>query len=119
LHNAFPAAAHRYLKPLLKNRARENAAASRKMSAVVLPRATVRRIPSAPCEDPLMTSVEDIKKAVEKLPQDKLAKFRTWFVEFDAAFFDKKPKRKAADGKKLDKLAEKAIKDLRAARKRK
>ncbi len=66
-----------------------------------------------------MTSVEDLKKAVEKLPQDKLAKFRTWFLEFDAAFFDKKPKRKPANAKKLDKLAEKAIKELRAGRKRK
>lgn len=65
-----------------------------------------------------MKSVEDIKKAVENLPQDGLAQFRTWFVEYDAAFFVPASKHKPANGK-LDKLAEKAIRDLSAGRRHK
>ncbi|HEY5238731.1 MAG TPA: hypothetical protein VIJ62_10160 [Rhizomicrobium sp.] len=30
-----------------------------------------------------MTTVEDIEKAIESLPPDKLAQFRAWFEEFD------------------------------------
>jgi hypothetical protein len=55
-----------------------------------------------------MTSLEDIEKAVEELPPDKLAKFRTWFEEFDAAFFDAKIERDLKQGK-LNELADAAL----------
>lgn len=35
-------------------------------------------------------TIEDIEKAVSKLPPDQLAKFRAWFEAFDAARFDQK-----------------------------
>lgn len=38
---------------------------------------------------PLMT-IEDLEKAVAKLPPDELAKFRDWFAAFDGARFDEK-----------------------------
>ncbi len=62
-----------------------------------------------------MTRIEDIVKAVAKLPPDDLAKFRAWFEEFDAARFDEKIE-KAAKGGRLDKRADKALSDHRAGR---
>ena len=64
-----------------------------------------------------MTTVEDIEKAVEKLPADQLARFRAWFEEFDAARFDAKIERDAASGK-LDLLAREAREDFRSGRAR-
>jgi hypothetical protein len=57
-------------------------------------------------------TIEDIEKAVAKLPPDQLAQFRAWFEEFDAARFDQKIERDANAGK-LDRLAEQVIGDLR------
>jgi hypothetical protein len=57
-------------------------------------------------------SIEDLAKAVAKLPPDQLAEFRVWFDEFDAARFDQKIERDASAGK-LDRLAEQAIEELR------
>jgi hypothetical protein len=62
-------------------------------------------------------TVEDLEKAVSKLPPDELAKFRAWFEEFDAARFDLKIERDVAAGK-LDRLATAAIADLRQGRTR-
>jgi hypothetical protein len=62
-------------------------------------------------------TVEDIEKAIAKLPPDELARSRAWFVEFDAARFDKKIERDAGDGK-LDRLAEQAAADYRKGRAR-
>jgi hypothetical protein len=58
-----------------------------------------------------MTTVEDIEKAVERLPPDSLAKFRAWFEEFEAARFDSKIERDAKNGR-LDKLADAALRGL-------
>ena len=58
-------------------------------------------------------TVEDIEKAIAKLPPDQLAQFRVWFEEFNSALFDQKIRRDAVSGK-LDRLAEQAIDDLRA-----
>ena len=58
---------------------------------------------------PIMT-IEDLEKAVAKLPPDQLAKFRDWFEAFDAARFDEKIERDAKAGK-LDRLAEQALAD--------
>ncbi len=52
----------------------------------------------------MMSTVEDIEKAVTNLSPDELARFRRWFEEFDAARFDAKIERDARSGK-LDRLA--------------
>jgi hypothetical protein len=57
-------------------------------------------------------TIEDIERAVPKLPPDQLAQFRAWFEAFDAARFDEKIERDAKAGK-LDRLADQAIDDLR------
>ncbi len=62
-------------------------------------------------------TIEDLEKAVEKLPPDQFARFRAWFEELDAARFDEKIARDAGAGK-LDQLAEAAIEDLRKGRAR-
>jgi hypothetical protein len=71
-----------------------------------------------PCDSlAIMTKLEDIEKAVTELPADQLAKFRTWFEEFEAARFDQKIERDAKAGR-LDRLAEQALADFRAGRAR-
>ena len=65
-----------------------------------------------------MKTVDDVRRAVENLSQDELANFRSWFAEYDAAFFVPTSKHKPTNGK-LDKLAENAIKELSAGRMRK
>jgi hypothetical protein len=62
-------------------------------------------------------TIEDIEKAIAKLPPDDLARFRAWFEEFDGARFDAKIERDAKAGK-LDQLAEQALADFRAGRAR-
>ena len=62
-------------------------------------------------------TVEDIEKAISKLPPDELKRFRVWFEQFDAARFDEKIERDAASGK-LDQLAEQAVADFRKGRAR-
>ena len=62
-------------------------------------------------------TVEDIEKAIAKLPPDQLAQFRVWFEEFNSALFDQKIRRDAVSGK-LDRLAEQTIDDLRKGRAR-
>ena len=60
-------------------------------------------------------SVEELEKAVAELSPDKLAKFRAWFEEFEAARFDAQIEADAKSGK-LDKLVEESEKDFRAGR---
>jgi hypothetical protein len=62
-------------------------------------------------------TIEDIEKAVAKLPPDQFAQFRAWFEELDAARFDQKIERDAKSGK-LDRQAEQAIDDFRKGRAR-
>lgn len=62
-------------------------------------------------------TIEDLEKAVAKLPPDDLARFRAWFDEFEAARFDQKIERDATSGK-LDRLADEAIDDVRKGRAR-
>jgi hypothetical protein len=62
-------------------------------------------------------TIEDLEKAVAKLPPDQLAEFRAWFDEFDAARFDQKIEHDAKTGK-LDGLADQAIDDVRKGRAR-
>ena len=57
-------------------------------------------------------TVEDIEKAVAKLPPDQFAQFRAWFEAFDSARFDRKIERDAKAGK-LDALSDQALDDFR------
>ena len=69
------------------------------------------------CYAPVMTTVEEIEEAVAALPPDKLARFRTWFEEFEAARFDRQIERDARSGK-LDALAAPAVEEHRKGRTR-
>ncbi len=62
-------------------------------------------------------TIEDLEKAVSKLPPDQFAKFREWFEAFDAARFDQKIERDAKAGK-LDPLADRAVADFHKGRAR-
>lgn len=64
-----------------------------------------------------MKTVEEIARAVEELPPDKLAKFRAWFEDFDAGLFDRKLEQDANSGR-IDKMANKAIADFKKGRAR-
>ena len=56
----------------------------------------------------VMTTAEDIEKAVERLASPELARFRAWFEVFDAGHFDAAVARDAVTGR-LDALAEEAL----------
>jgi hypothetical protein len=60
-------------------------------------------------------SVEELERAVAELPPEKLARFRAWFEEFEAARFDAQIEADAKSGK-LDKLIEGSEEDFRAGR---
>jgi len=62
-------------------------------------------------------TVQDLEKAIAKLPPNELAELRAWFDDFDAARFDEKIERDAKAGK-LDRLADAAIEDFREGRAR-
>jgi hypothetical protein len=62
-----------------------------------------------------MTTVAQISGAVRRLPKRDLAKFRKWFVEYDAAAWDQEFAQDVADGR-LDRFAREALKELRAGR---
>ena len=62
-------------------------------------------------------TIEDLEKAVAKLPPEQFAEFRAWFEALDAARFDQKVERDAMSGK-LDRLADQAIDDFRKGRAR-
>ena len=56
------------------------------------------------------SKVERIKQDVQALSPHELAQFRAWFLEFDWAAWDRQIVRDIQAGK-LDKLAEKALRD--------
>jgi len=64
-----------------------------------------------------MGTVEEIAKAVEQLPPEKLAEFQAWYEEFAAALFDAQIERDVRAGK-LDRFAEEALKEHREGRTR-
>ena len=64
-----------------------------------------------------MTTVETIEKAIAQLSPEELAKFRRWFLEFDAAAWDAQIEADAAAGK-FDALAEEALAEYRAGKAR-
>ena len=62
-----------------------------------------------------MTTVAEITGAVKRLPKKDLARFRKWFVEFDAAAWDKQLAADVAAGK-LDRFAREALREHKAGR---
>jgi len=64
-----------------------------------------------------MTTVETIERAIEQLPSEELAKFRRWFLEFDAAAWDTQIEADAAAGK-FDALADEALAEYRTGKAR-
>jgi len=58
------------------------------------------------------SDLKEIERAVSQLSDEDLAKFRTWFTEFDAANWDRQFETDVAAGR-LDALADKALQDLR------
>jgi major membrane immunogen (membrane-anchored lipoprotein) len=63
----------------------------------------------------MSVSVENLKKAVAELPEDKLKEFRSWYEAFDAETWDRQMEQDINDGK-LDYLAEKAILEYKAGK---
>lgn len=55
-----------------------------------------------------MGKVENIEQQIQALSAEELARFRTWFLEFDWAAWDRQLERDVSAGK-LDALAEKAL----------
>jgi hypothetical protein len=62
-------------------------------------------------------TIEEIEKAGSELPPEQLAELRVWFEAFDATRFDEKIERDGKSGN-LDRLADRAIDDLRKRRAR-
>ena len=60
-------------------------------------------------------TIQEIEQAITELSEKELAHFREWFEEFDAEAWDDQIERDAKSGK-LDKLADKAIRDFRAGK---
>jgi len=60
-------------------------------------------------------TITELEQAVTHLSKQELAHFRAWFEEFDAQEWDEQFERDAATGK-LEKIAEKALKEYRAGK---
>jgi len=65
--------------------------------------------------DAVMSSVQDIETAVRKLSREELSAFRIWFVEFDAAAWDRQFEEDVYAGR-LETLSEEALKDFHEGR---
>ena len=62
-----------------------------------------------------MSQVEKLERTVEQLSPNELATFRSWFIEFDAAAWDRQIEIDSEVGR-LDRLAQSAIEDHRAGK---
>jgi hypothetical protein len=60
-------------------------------------------------------TLQELEKTVSELTQEELAKFREWFVAFDANNWDRQFEADVNAGK-LDTLAEKAVGDHQAGK---
>ncbi|TWT51031.1 hypothetical protein Pla22_38070 [Rubripirellula amarantea] len=60
-------------------------------------------------------TLEEIEQTIVDLPPDQMAKFREWFLEFDAKRFDERIEQDAKSGR-LDQLAAEALKEHAAGR---
>jgi hypothetical protein len=62
-----------------------------------------------------MSTIEEVESAVVRLSPDELSRFRAWFEEFDADSWDRQWEDDVKAGR-LDKAADRAIRDFRAGR---
>jgi hypothetical protein len=62
-----------------------------------------------------MSRVEMLEQTVKKLSPAELAAFRSWFIEFDAAEWDRQIEMDSESGK-LDRLAQNAIEEHKAGK---
>ena len=62
-----------------------------------------------------MTEIEKLEKRIEGLSPEELAKFRSWFIEFDARAWDRQIEADSNAGK-LDRLANQALADYRSGK---
>ena len=62
-----------------------------------------------------MTRIEEIETAVTQLEVQDLARFRDWFLRYDADAWDRQIEEDVAAGR-LDAAASEAIQDFRAGR---
>ncbi len=60
-------------------------------------------------------TLKELENTISHLPPDELAKFRGWFLDFDAAQFDKRIETDANDGR-FDCLADAALRDQAAGK---
>lgn len=64
-----------------------------------------------------MTEVEQLERGIENLTPEQLAKFRAWFLEFDARVWDQQIEADAKAGK-LDGLIAEALADYKTGKAR-
>ena len=62
-----------------------------------------------------MSTVQEIEKAINRLPKEDFAVLRGWFDEFEAKIWDNQFEEDAQSGR-LEKLADEAIADFRAGK---
>jgi hypothetical protein len=62
-----------------------------------------------------MSTIREIEDAVSQLSSEELAAFRSWFVEFDAALWDRQIQEDVMAGR-LDDLAKEALADFQEGR---
>jgi hypothetical protein len=63
----------------------------------------------------IMSQVEMLEQNVKKLSPGELAAFRSWFIEFDVAEWDRQIEMDSESGK-LDRLAQSAIEEYKAGK---
>jgi hypothetical protein len=64
-----------------------------------------------------MSELEQIEKRIQNLSPEEFAKFRAWFIEFDARAWDKQIEADVKAGK-LDGLVAEALADYKAGKAR-
>ena len=62
-----------------------------------------------------MSQVEMLEQTIKQLSPGELAAFRSWFIEFDAAAWDRQLETASENGK-LDRLAQSAIEEHQAGK---
>ena len=65
-----------------------------------------------------MSEVEQLEKRIKKLPPEDFAKFRAWFLEFDAQVWDRQIEADLKAGK-LDGLITEALAEFKSGKARK
>jgi hypothetical protein len=62
-----------------------------------------------------MSEIEQLEQRIQSLSPEELARFRAWFLEFDAKIWDQQIEADVKDGK-LDKLIDKGVVDFKAGK---